>query len=924
MRPLELQLCGFGPYVARTVIDFERFGKEGLYLICGDTGAGKTMLFDAICYALFGRCSGEIRKPSLLRSKYAAPEDDTEVKLRFQIHGKVYEITRSPEYMRASRRGNRDKPVKHPARVELSFEHELLTKDKEVREKISEILGVGYEQFTKIAMLAQGNFQKMLFAPTAEKEEIFRQILDSRKYQDFARSLGDQVSSLKNTQLELRHSIAEQLRRIECNEGTELWVEREQVGDLELLKTGLLPALRQKLQSDQEALLQVMKFRQIAQQQLAGLNQQLSRAQEHEKRQQDLQHAEAAALLLNQEFTRTEQSFNQAKQALREDAELTARLANLKALEPEYASFEGEKLKHSELLVRLQEHSRQQERLENTLRQETESCTKLDREHAELLLSPLESVQLQQELARLEEELRQLDELRGLVTRRLELHRQQQEAKTEYDRVKSLYLQAQAHYQQLNIAYLDAQAGVLAQTLEEGSPCPVCGSLEHPKKAELKQDAPDKEQLEQAQHEQEEKLKIYQQHSEQLALLKRALEEADARVAQESLRLLGAEYQEAELLTLTAQRHQEISQSHAAKQGLMQQMLARIERKKKLEEQLPRVKADLAEHQKELEEHRAQSVKLELEQARLQSTLEHFRARLPYADLRTLQQETAKLQAQSLSLNQAYQSAEQQLHKLSAQRSELTGKVKELKSQLDNYQGQSVAELTLQISKGRTESEQLSRQLEALQLGLKTNQDILVDLERRGQEEQQNLETLGWMKELCDTVAGNLTEHQAKISFETYVQQAFFRRIIVHANERLKTMTAGQYELKLRTESSSFRSKSGLDLDVLDHYNGTQREVESLSGGESFKASLSLALGLSDEIQRRAGGIRLDTLFVDEGFGTLDAESLRQALQALQSLASSHRLVGIISHVEEFKTQIDRRIEVRKLTAGGSQAQVIV
>lgn len=1393
MKPKQLIISAFGPYAEKTEIDFTKLGSNGLYLITGDTGAGKTTIFDAITFALYGEASGSNREAGMLRSQYAAPTTPTFVEFTFEYRRQEYKITRKPEYQRPKERGTGMTTQKADAELLYPDDRQPVTRYKDVTKAVIDLLGLNYKQFTQIALIAQGDFQKILLADTSERSEIFRQIFHTNIYQELQAQLKAKLSQKNAEYEELSRSISQYMENISLSGVNELTAEliqlkeqkftgqlarglellqlllqqdyslllqkKEQLNNLalqlqtkdqQLGKARHYSALQQQLtqldlqkqsalqayqhaqnaaavcpqldeairtatdkeakfqqlteyqtQYQQEAeflqkknLLQTQlqeKIQQLQQKQLqtkenlnnlselntekekltnqlSGLQQQTAEIkkillqlnntkQQLQEKQLDLHQEEQAAIANKQQLQNIQQELNELQkqeivilQLQQQTAAIQSWYDNLQQQEQELKKLteaitvdqkaaeiltitqntveknlqeteinktslgEPEKLKltleykysalqnllsdFSEAAGKLAAAQALQTKLQSEIKFSSEQLISLQQTQDKLSnqLTAAENAQITlanitAEKTALHSELQQLSKILQQIETRNKLQQQLLQTQQQYNSAADEYTQKRNNYNCKEKLFLDAQAGLLAASLQEGEQCPVCGSTHHPQLAKLQQQVPEKaildalktevdvchskminlssqaklqqEQLQEEtelllegenllfadeiilQKQQQATLRIaeLQKHNtelqdaeiaaqklqntlpevkEQLESVQTALQklQEQQQTIKEKLALNQAENQQQQqilLRILTSEDLNDLTNIEQYRQtaennlftsaviNALQQQLAQlcdnchaqllqaeknIQTKTLLEDKVQALKSQQEENKTKLQKLRTriqlnqeqqQKLNSELQKtaqqaalslhltaanpADIQSSLQQLLKKntLQLKQLQQQQQTRENMQKQANLLTQKTVANEELLHQLQTDTSVLYSKQQDqilqlssllqqygaeksagqqteeaatlyltflqrnialLKQQLaDNYSkilqkeqlekllpqleqaianlSESSAAAAIELTKLTTEHEQTNRQLLNLQqelgsltreentrqlLALQARKEALLTAEKTAaeksqeltsqynnlnsvivnlkaqlaeadnlqqnvleeerkllQQEQAKLEAeqqeifaaysankrilaavsdkkqqlqeteteYGWLKTLSDTANGTLTGKR-KIELETYIQMTYFDRIIRRANLRLMTMSNGQYELKREADGGSKRSKVGLELNVIDHYNGSERSVKTLSGGESFEASLALALGLSDEVQSTAGGIQLDTMFIDEGFGSLDGESLTQAVRALNTLSENNRLVGIISHVSDLKEMISKKIVVTK------------
>ena len=1096
MRPLKLTVSAFGPYAGTVAMDLEQLGEQGLYLITGNTGAGKTTIFDAITYALYGEPSGDDRDPSMFRSKYAKPETPTQVELVFSYGGKTYTVRRNPEYERPAKKGSGTTIQKADAELHLPDGH-LITKAREVTREITGIIGLNRSQFSQIAMIAQGDFRKLLQADTKSRQEIFREIFKTRYYMVFQEKVKGQAIELQRDCQAARASVQQYIGGVVCQEDDLLRPNllKAQSGDLPLQET--VELIQRLIDQDQEAEGACQKDLDRLDCTLKETSTLLGKAQEaqkvREKLEQDRKERETLALQteaaqkaldaeqekvprqesLRKELAALEAELPRYQELSNQEAVLTALVESIGSLEKtcsqqaeEQAAKEGLLGKWKQELDGLASVDAEQERLlrerdQAEGRQTVLAALKSQIEQWQVCLQKInteqhqheELIQKQTELAaRLTEEKESLranqeafQASAGLSEEKLELlHRQDQAqkrqqaladllceldkyneeetslqvAQSDYEQARERSEQLEETYRWKNRAFLDEQAGLLAQSLAEGQPCPVCGSLHHPTPAQLSGDAPTEAELEEAKaaweeaqqktqdtsmaagkqratlEEQEKQLiramtdyidsPVLSRAREQLvacqtygakelARLHQVLLEKEAQlthraeleqeIARQAEYLTELEEQAAEMKesikrtevsqgTLDGQRAQlednlhrellahlqacsledapeaitqaisEVTEKIAQMAKLEQEFGDKLQKKQKLNQKIPLVEQELRMLEENTGKLKEELAGAHSRQEELSGQLQTLRGRLPFPDQDGARQKITALQEELQALAATLEKAKKMV---TDQQKALAAADAAIREQEDFLKSAQTADMVLQqksdeLTRQRTETSEAQK---TIHTRLVTNQTALQNICEKATDLEQSEKQYKWLQVLSDTVNGRLRDRE-KIALETYIQMTFFDRIIQRANLRLLVMSGGQYELKRRMEADNNRSQSGLELDVIDHYNGSERSVKSLSGGESFKASLSLALGLSDEVQSAAGGIRLDTMFVDEGFGSLDEESLAQAIRALTGLTEGKRLVGIISHVTELKEKIEKQIVVTKEKTGGSRVEIVV
>ena len=924
MRPLKLTISAFGPYAGVMELDFETLGTGGLYLITGDTGSGKTTIFDAISFALFGEASGSNREPGMLRSKYADPATPTEVTLHFRYAGKEYTVTRNPEYMKPKTKG-KDKGeamTKQTAGAALTYpDGHLVTKPKEVNAAIRDILGLDREQFAQVAMIAQGDFLKLLLADTKERQKIFRNIFHTNLYVELQDQLSKQANKVKYQWEDVQDSIRQYVDGILCSE------EYEHTDMIRQAKEGALPiaevltALDVLLESDaalRNALERNLQETDTALEETVAL---LTKAESREKIKKDLAKAEekeaSTKVLLQQS-----QEALEAEQAKKPRQEQLSR--EITAIDLSLKDYD----RLAELESTLQDANAQKSKAEEDCVAASERKTALSAEIDRLKeeQKALETISVEKEklLRQKQEQHQKRTDLQKLIADIAQYHTQQKNWET----AQQLYLAAyekssdlQQEYDTKNKAFLDEQAGIIASRLEDGKPCPVCGSVHHPTPAVMADTAPTEAEVKKARKEYEKAAKETERMSTAAAKEKGKVstqEEALLKQIDELLQLQEIDAAE----SVARNTVSELTGSVDELEIRIRQITKDQDRKNLLNDLIPGKEKNLSAAEELLTSAREQ---LASSSASIQSLTEQIAAlkeKLTFDSKFAATAQHNALDAERKAIQSALETAEKNYLACKDALTSLSASAQELKKQLEDS---TEIDMQAQLEKKdvlSTQKASILKEQKAVHTRITSNTSCQKNIQSKSAALSRLEEKQKWLRALSDTANGTI-KGKEKIMLEAYIQTTYFDRIVARANVRLMKMTGGQYDLKRRKTADTMRGQTGLELDVIDHYNGTERSVKTLSGGESFKASLALALGLSDEVQMSTG-IQLDTLFVDEGFGSLDPESLNQAYNTLAGLTEGNRLVGIISHVAELKERIDKQIVVTKEKSGGSKAQITI
>ena len=919
MRPIKLTVSAFGPYADTQVLELDKLGTGGLYLITGDTGAGKTTIFDAITFALYGESSGGIRKADMLRSKYADAQTPTFVELVFTDHGKTYTVYRNPEYTRPKSRGTGT--TTETAKVELTMPNgQLITRQKDVETAIREIVGLSRSQFSQVAMIAQGDFRRLLQAGTTERQAIFRDIFNTGLYE----TLQNQLKYHYNETLR-RHSAAQQslqqyIRGIMAAEDSAYLAQLQNAVDGKLSAQTVLELLQQLTEEDTAALAPLTQALTQLEQSLEQAAAALALAQQQQADIRALEENAQAQTLARESTDRAQTALEAALATAGQQEQLARSITAIDLMLPAYDRLEALQQQLQQTKTQLTQAQTQLTQAETVRSGAQQALTALTQERAAVESVAAEKPTLEATKQQLQRRRTDLQELIAKSALLAAQRKKLEAARERYLQLRSEADHAAQLWQEKNNAFMDEQAGVLASKLSEGVPCPVCGATEHPAPARLAADAPTEAEVKEAKEAADEALRTVQAAAEKGAALRAAAEQTEAAVTAAAA-ILGdvpptdihscASAREAALADELKDLEQAIDRAQKAQ-----------ERKTALDEAIPQKEAALHDAEATSAQTRERITGLSAALSAQQAQYDEQLADLPHPGKAAATREQDALRRQLEALRRAQTDAQTALTACRQRMAELTATAAQLRERI---------EAAPQTDKAAIETHRLAL-LEQKQNNLQAqntirdriaaNERCHSDISRIAKDLDALSERTGWLAALSNTAGGNVKGRE-KLMLETFVQFTYFDRILRRANVRLKKMSGGQYDLVRREELDDHRSQTGLELDILDHINATRRSVSTLSGGEAFLASLALALGLSDEVQA-SSHVRLDTLFVDEGFGSLDSEALSKAYAALNGLTEGNRLVGIISHVSELKERIDRQIIVKKGKNGASTATVHV
>ncbi len=921
MRPLKLIISAFGPYAGTIELDMEKLGTKGLYLITGNTGAGKTTIFDAITYALYGEASGDNRQPSMLRSKYAKPDTPTEVELTFSYRNKMYTVKRNPEYERPAKRGGG--MTLHKADATLVYpDGKAITKVKEVNNHIKAIMGINRNQFSQIAMIAQGDFLKLLLADTKNRQAIFREIFKTGYYKTFENKLAEESNQLNKKCDLAKNSVSQYINGILCDGDNILAIDVENAQKGKLPIEDVTALIENLIQQDKNvAMLMDAKLKAI-EQRLETVNANIGKAEEYIKAKNNLDICQKELQLNIPNRKRKKQLLEdeKAKQPYRE--KLEQKIALVESELPEYKRLEDAKSLLLSVEANIAAQQRQYKFNAEKLKSLTEKMEILKTEQKSLenageqrerLIREREAAQVKKNS--LELLIKDIENYNVLCTKLKDAYKR-------YKVASANVQQAQNKYNLMNKAFLDEQAGILADNLYEGTPCPVCGSTNHPCKAKKSIKAPTEAQLKKMKNDYERATEIVNAESQLAGEIKGSATAQKIAIDKQLEELFGEIKTDEVMQKINSTLSILASQINDLSRMIFAEEKA-IKRKAELDIFIPSQEKMAEDIEKSLLTAKESLVEQTVKKQETEKQIKVISDKLKFSGIALAMAYLEKIREEKEALLNLLAKAEEEYQDCDKVINQLNGKIIQLKKQLSES-----VEIDLEVQEKQKEELtvnkiDITQKQKIIYNRITTNGAVLENIKKVSSHLATLEEKWKWVKALSDTVNGNITGKE-RVAFETYVQMTYFDRIIARANTRFMVMSEGQYELKRRLCADNKKSQSGLELDVIDHYNGSERSVNSLSGGESFKASLSLALGMSDEIQSSAGGIQLDTMFVDEGFGTLSENDLQQSIKALVGLADGNRLVGIISHVGELKEKIDKQIVVTKNKSGGSSVEINV
>ena len=926
MKPLKLTMSAFGSYAGKNVIDFTG-QQQGIFLITGDTGAGKTTIFDAITYALYNQTSGGERNGNMMRSQYAQPETETYVELEFLYRGQTYRVRRNPDYkITKTLKNGKIREQKVPHSVELTLPDGTVFPEKKnaTDAKIIEILGLTADQFSQIVMIAQGDFLKLLYTKSDERKMIFSKLFRTDIYWKIQ-------ENLRRKSMEMDERIQENDRAFEQEKSRIMPLPESEEIPLDELVERLRERLKDALKEQnlrranvEELNKKITKYEEINKlfvslEKIRQTGRELeARQAESKERRQQIENARKAdkVLVAEQQNLRQQQAVEQSAQAIAKMGETLA---------DDQEMFETLKTQLQEAEAKQKREAADTQKKMLALEQSFPSYEALQNARSE----EQQAKKVWEDLGKTSEESFH-KKAAGIAALKEQQKRQEQiveQTKKNWEQTSLSASEAAKHYEHMYEAFLKEQAGILAENLSAGCPCPVCGSTVHPDPAKLSDHAVTELEVEQAK-----KTRAAAEEKRDMAYAAFEAEKTEKQKLAQAVEKEEADFVLAQ--TIAKQQRKEAEQNYVSLQKIAEQI-----REKLVYPSLAEAKKQYAAMQKALEAAEQEIAKKRQKVSELAEAMNTLKGQklAEEENQKTAKKLAVKTEKEYAKLLEKSGFVSEETYHLAIlperSRSKLEREEKEYESQCLRQQSEQKL-LEKQVSgKTYTDTTELNEQLKAEKQALKEAEKTYMELHTAYENDRSVLQNCAVylekgkklesedqiIKSLSKTANGRLSG-SAKIDFETYIQRQYFKQIIHEANKRLLTMSNHQFILKLKEEANTGRkTNEGLDLSVYSLVTDSERDVKTLSGGESFLAALAMALGLSDIVERSAGAIHPDMMFIDEGFGSLDAQSRQQAIEVLAELAGDSRMVGIISHVTELKEQIDRKLVVSR-TDKGSRA----
>lgn len=993
MMPISLTLSAFGPYPDTITIDFESFQEDGLFLITGPTGSGKTMIFDAMIFALYGKTSGQIRQTDSLRCDHALNEIPTFVEFSFSLHQQNYTIKRNPKYYLEGK-----KTPKQPSALLTLPDGKMVEGIKEVNQKMISLLGVDDQQFKQICMIAQGEFTKLIMASSDEREKVLRELFHSETYQKLEEKLKvhlktyqDKYDLLLNKRKDLMQELQVEDHQEYLSKQTKLIASQQKEYD------DLKKDLDQKKQQLQLYRLQNQRLIQLKdlKQQFQDLKKQENDYQELNKTVDTLKKAQETnylyisyikqqkklqTLKLNQEdflkqLKKLEKDYQekkvqadfltvkqQTKEKLQNQIQETKQLINqIYQYQNDYQNLQTLKQQYRMLDEEHKLFLKKKEKFENGLQRDQERIQSEQQVQSKYEL-------IKQQYVRLNEQKVKVHQLSDYYDQILKLNENKSDLQEEYTVVEKQVDHEKMQYNQMEKLYFRKQAGIFALQLKEDQPCPICGSLHHPHPAQIEKEDITKEKLDQ----QAKKVK-QQEHRLQDILQKILLSNQKKEMLVKQTKQLSSELNIQEEISkeifIKELDHLSKDEKRMKKEYLeLQDELKYIQ---KLKKSVALSLKDMSTYEsKELKQAQSlENIQVQIHQlsGKLDDSLRQYEIgevnknyqqvqkeyRQLSLEIETIQQDYEKVKNKYLEIKTKISSLNQQIIQEQEIYDELDNKyhtaldafineeeflnlktqinqisilekkyqdylisLKSLNEQIISLENEvkdstyvDLSSLSETIKEVNQQLREKNDDLEKLKIDYSLKEKMIKDIQKINQQLEKDEDTYQIYLDLYNLASG---KNNARVSIERYVLATYFENMLIYANVIMKQLSQGRYQLLRKDDAGKGRSQQGLELDVFDQESGNIRSIKTLSGGESFKAALSLALGLSRMVQDYAGGIELNTLFIDEGFGSLDSQSLDQAMNCLMELHHENKLIGIISHVSDLKDRIERQLVVER------------
>ncbi|MCQ2531872.1 MAG: SMC family ATPase [Saccharofermentans sp.] len=921
MRPLLLKIQAFGPFPNYVEIDFTKLGRNGLFLITGDTGAGKTTIFDAISYGLYNDVNGSDRDISMVRCKSADNNTPTYVELTFEKDGVVYVVKRSPSYEYKDSKG---KIKKSGQKVELYVpDKPVNTQWSVVNNELIEIIGMDFKQYSMIAMIAQGEFRKFMMLDSKEKSAVFSKLFDTKIYEKIQSTLVEEAKNVSKDIADINKSISEKVNEIVCEDTSSLFMSVNDAKSQKLPPEEIITLIGNIVSEDEIALSDINDVSTKLDSQITEVQVKLDRL--------NLQNSILKSISMN-----SLQIENVIPQIDTVSNEITS-------LNEKADMFEEVKKKATIIMDKLSDY--------DVLEANIQSLSKINEDiiycekqigginqkiakYSDIILSYENKLKLyddvevklektRSEATKLTEKIDTLTSLKSDIEKYNQIYSEHRAQQANYLSISNKTNECESQLRILRTRFYDAQAGIIARDLlMDGQPCPVCGVIsDHRCPAIVPDGVPSQDEVLAKEDEFNSLNSKLKDASVMSGALRGQVESLSSVLNKNIEESLGNMSIEDALIKIPEQ----LSDLYSIKQNLNKEeksLIAKINEKQTIIDELPKLKQENDKFSQLVVEENNYLIKLKTEHNNVTNAIDELKTKFEYSSKLEAEKAASKLMQSYNEFIANKASSEKRLNDLLLNKKSLEAAIEEAKKNLTDekidFNSENEKLIALKEKKNI-----IKKQIDKYTTAITINTNCKTSISKKYIEVSDIYNRAMWLNELVDTASGSL-KNSVKMTLVAYVQAYYLKLILAKCNLRLLKMTNGQYELIHRTEPTSKQGQVGLDLDAFDHYDNAIRDVGSLSGGEKFLASLALALGLADVIQDNNGGVKLDSMFVDEGFGSLDDETLNHAYKALSSLSQGDRMVGLISHVTEIKNRIDKQIVVKKLNGKNRSVEIVV
>lgn len=821
MRPLKITMSAFGPYAGEVTLDMQKLGKSGIYLITGDTGAGKTTIFDAISYALYGEASGNYRENTTLRSKYASADTPTFVELEFEYNNEIYKINRNPEYPRPNKRG--EGFTKQSANAELVMpDGSVITKIKEVSAKVEEIIGINKNQFSQIAMIAQGDFRKLLNCETNERSKIFRKIFKTEPYHNIEIKLSSLFNELKRNREKEKSGIEQYINQLKCNKNDTLSIELERAKSGDVLIEDVIKLAGEIINKDTLEYTKTQKNIESINEEIEKINSNIKLYENQEATKKAYAKASAKLEELKTKRNECEKAYKSAEAQRERLDDLTRKINLINSKMPKYDELKS---------------------LENSLKEKKQSFEKND---GLLKLKQQEITLLEKEI---DEKSKALEEVKGadLLAQKLTVQKEEinkkaetlKELKTEIDRRKTEqknlknaqsfaksaldeYGALENEYNQIYVAFFNEQAGIIADELKDGEPCPVCGSTSHPNLARKSENAPSQADVESAQNLVKKAQEKADKARDTASALKSRVDEIAANVKSAAKKLFGTDDNVFDDYNSNINA---LKKEYDCTLALLKTANEKLNLYKKLDKEIPKIQEKQKSLSDEISTLNTQKASDEAFISENTKRVTSIKSELDFESADLAKDKLKEYTDLSSDIKNAIEKSKNAFDDIKSKYDTQKGTKASLENALKEFKEIDLASLNEKSLKLNEYKKGVDKTAKSLYSRIESNKLLVDNISKKRDILKGYDDKYVWLKALSETANGDISGKE-KITLETFVQMTYFDSIIRKANIRLLTMSDGQYELVRRSDAETLKKNEGLALDVIDHFNGSSRSVK--------------------------------------------------------------------------------------------------